>query len=188
MFRSSLSRGSVVRLLGALIVVMGLTACGSGGGDGNDAGVYNGPDLWAHGRVSGSSGSGQGSALSGADVVVTVDRNGNGLIDGGESSATTTDSDGAYSLTTAASEGDRMVVSIRSDGYAPQFRTLVAGPYGEALFDVTLTELEPLTCDAAGCALEGRQLVLEGLPEGFGGSAAVFNPVAQADAFPGGFE
>jgi hypothetical protein len=30
--------------------------------------------------------------------------------------------------------------------------------------------------------------VLEGLPEGFGGSAAVFNPVAQADAFPGGFE
>jgi hypothetical protein len=188
MFRSSLSHGSVARRIGALIVVMVLTACGSGGGGGNDAGVYNGPDLWAHGRVSGSSGSGQGSALSGADVVVTVDRNGNGLIDGGESSATTTDSDGAYSLTTAASEGDRVVVSIRSEGYAPQFRTLVAGPYGEALFDVTLTELEPLECDAAGCALEGRQLVLEGLPEGFGGSAAVFNPVAQADAFPGGFE
>jgi len=129
----------------------------------------------------------QPSALAGATVRGTIDRNGNGTIEDGEEVSTTTDSDGKYELQMTAEEGDTLVVGFRGDGVAPLYRTILTGPDGDVMLNATLYGFEDLSCEGARCTIDGSALSIEGLPVDFSGSATVFNPVTDPEAFPGDF-
>ena len=129
----------------------------------------------------------QPSALDGATVRGTIDRNGNGAIEAGEEASVTTDSDGNYRLQLRAAKGDTLVVGFHADGVASLYRTIVTGPQADVVLNATLYGLENLSCEGSGCAVDGGALSIEGLPENVSGSATVFNPVTQPEAFPGDF-
>lgn len=165
---------SINELVGA--VQSALIGCGPGA-----------TDLVVRGRVLQASGGGSGvSSAAGAEVTASVDRDGNGRIDAGEATTATADDDGSYRLEIAAA-GARVVVGFRTSDAAPLFRTLEAASGGELVLNVTLRTAEELECTGSRCAIAGQRLSIEGLPEGVTGSAQVFNPVTQADAFPGDF-
>ncbi len=146
------------------------------------------PNYVVRGKVLQASGGGGGvSAAAGAEVTANVDRNRNGQVDAGESSTETADADGNYSLALAVADGDRVVVGLRTSDSAPLFRTLEAAAGGDVVLNVTLRTAEELECTGPRCEIPGQRLSIEGLPSGVTGSAQVFNPVTQADAFPGDF-
>lgn len=177
------------------VAALATAACGDSsdnGGAAGGAGAGGGPsgtDLVIHGRVleAGSNGS-QGSPLSDVDVSAGIDLNKDGKLAENELVHVATDDNGDYSVGVAVSQGDRVVMAYRYDGLAPQYRTVVAGGNGDAVLNVALNELKQLTCTGGACAVEGNSLRIDGLPDGASGSAKVFNPVTQPEAFPGGFE
>jgi len=129
----------------------------------------------------------QPSALAGATVRGTIDRDGNGTIEAGEEVSTTTDSDGKYQLQLTAEKGDTLVVGFHEDGVASLYRTIVTGPEGDVALNATLYGFEDLSCDGPRCAVSGSALSIEGLPDDVSGSATLFNPVTDPEAFPGDF-
>lgn len=146
------------------------------------------PNWVVRGKVlQASAGGGGVSTAAGADVTASIDRNGNGRIDDGEASTGSADSDGNYTLSVAVTEGARVVVGFQTSDSAPLFRTLDAVPGGDVVLNVTLRTAEELDCAESRCEIPGQRLSIEGLPSGVTGSAQVFNPVTQADAFPGDF-
>lgn len=140
------------------------------------------------GKVSLAAPNGGGiSAADDAVVGASVDRNGNGTIDPGEAVSTIVDGEGEYTLALAVNDGEQAVVSFRATDAAPLFRTVPAAPDASVMVNVTLRTAEVLTCEATGCSLQGDRLSIAGLPAGVTGMAQVFNPVTQADGFPGDF-
>jgi hypothetical protein len=187
---------TLLRLTLVPFIVAGtLAACGSsdssGGGAAGGAGGGGpaGDGLVVHGRiVEASSGGGTPSPLSDADVAAGIDLNKDGTIADNEMVHATSDENGDYQIGVNVAAGDRVVLSYRYEGLATQYRTIVAGGNGEAIVNVTLNELKALKCTQGSCTIEGSQLKIDGLPDGASGSARVFNPVTQPEAFPGGFE
>ena len=179
--------------LGLSALFVACTACGaddSGGGGSGGAGGSPpvGTPLVVRGMVTeGASSGGESAPLAGAAVRIGVDRDGNGSFAGAEMAETTTDDEGAYTVSLPVVAGERAVVSFESEGLASQFRTIVAGAKGDARIDVTLAELEVLTCKGTSCATAGSRLRIDGLPDGASGSARLFNPVTEPNAFPGAF-
>lgn len=146
------------------------------------------PNYVVRGKVlQAGAGGGGVSAAGGAEITASIDRNGNGRIDDGESSTASADSDGNYALDLAVTEGARVVVGFGTTDSAPLFRALDAAPGGDLVLNVTLRTAEELECAESRCEIQGQRLSIEGLPSGVTGSAQVFNPVTQADAFPGDF-
>jgi hypothetical protein len=146
------------------------------------------PNFVVRGKVlQAASGGGGVSGAGGADVTGSIDRNGDGLIGAGESTKRTADSEGGYVLNLAVASGERVVLSFRTAGSAPLFRSVEASPGGDVVMNVTLRTAEELDCGQTRCALPGDRLTIEGLPPDVTGSALLFNPATQADAFPGDF-
>jgi len=178
-----------------LIAAGAFAACSSSdsGGNGTAGGAGGGgpvgDGLAVHGRiVRASTSGGTPSPLSDAEVAAGIDINKDGTIADNEMVHVTSDENGEYQVEVDVANGDRVVLSYRYEGLATQYRTIVAGGNGEAIVNVTLNELKELKCTAGACTIEGNQLKIEGLPDGTSGSARVFNPVTQPEAFPGGFE
>jgi hypothetical protein len=135
-----------------------------------------------------SSSGGKASPLPNAEVRATIDRNGDGMISADETYATRSDSKGAYALDVPVSTGDTLVVRFANDGSAPILRTLKGAPKGKMTVNATLKEFESLDCKNATCSLQSGGVAVKGLPQGTRGSARVFNPVTEVDAFPGDFK
>jgi hypothetical protein len=141
-----------------------------------------------HGSVLGATGTGGDVApIADAEVRGTVDRNGDGETQQDEELTSTSGEEGDYALRVLVGPGKTVVIGFQAEGFAPLFRTFVAEDDADILLNVTLRSTETLTCNGPRCSLEGDKLSVEGLPEDVSGSARVFNPVTETDAFPGGF-
>jgi len=140
------------------------------------------------GIVSGATGS-EADVMPLADAKVrgTVDRNSDGETQENEEVSTTSGDDGAFVLRVMAAPGESVVVGFQADGFAPLFRTFSAEDDSDLLLNVALRSTETLTCSGPRCSLQGDKLSIEGLPDDVTGTARVFNPVTETDAFPGGF-
>lgn len=145
-------------------------------------------DITIRGSVfAASSSGGDVSPLSDATIAGTVDRNGDGEIQGPESANTTSGEAGEFELHVSVARGGTVVVGFRADGYAPMYRSVVAEDDAELLLNATLKPVESLACNGPRCSLKGEALSIEGLPDDVSGAARVFNPVTETDAFPGDF-
>ncbi len=146
-------------------------------------------EIEIRGVVLQSTTSGKPSKLDGAKIQAICDRDKNGVVSPEETSSTTSDENGEYVLKFPVTKGDSVVVSFSAEGAATGFRTLEVDSGGKLTLNVTLKGLESLQCSAQSnnCLLQNGKLSLSGLPEGVKGSARVFNPVAEASAFPGNF-
>jgi len=131
-------------------------------------------------------GSGQPSALGGATVRASVDRDGDGVLDDGEAVTAESASDGGYAVELPVKAGDLAVLRFSRSGDAPVVRAVRAAPGGDMLLSATLRKLEALDCNRGSCSGPGG-LSVAGLPPDTGGSARVFNPVTETSAFPGAF-
>ncbi len=165
--------------------------CGGGGGGSNPPPINPPPSnqgsLQIAGKVLADSGAGGTSALPAAEVRVTIDRNANGVVDAGEAVTATSGADGAYSLQLTVTAGETAVVRFSKSGLAPVFRTLRAAPSTSVPVSATLRALDTLTAQGSTLAAANGSVSLAGLPAGATGSARVFNPVTETDAFPGDF-
>lgn len=133
---------------------------------------------------------GGGEALGGATVTASIDQNKNGTIEDSEKVEATADDAGKYSLAMKVNAGDRVVVRFAADGVAPVLKSFNAGPWAEMPLNAAMRELESFSCDAdqQQCALDGNKLTLHGLADDTSGSARVFNPESETNAFPGAFD
>jgi hypothetical protein len=127
------------------------------------------------------------SPVSDGTVRATVDRNRNGQVEPDEAVSGATDSEGAYRLNVRVTSGDPVVVGFHTDNAAALYRTLEGAPDANVILNATLYPVADLTCTNARCALDDGGLSVDGLPEGVSGTARVFNPVTDTDAFPGEF-
>jgi hypothetical protein len=144
--------------------------------------VVNGVELLLNGVVSTQPpGSTVSAASPTSDADVSIE------IDGVSVASTTTNSEGRFELNTEVEENQQIVVRFSAEGTAPQFRTVVAGPAAEISLSILLRPVEELTCAEGVCSLGGGKLKLEGLDADVSGSARVFNPKTETDAFPGDF-
>lgn len=172
-------------LMAGALVIAPLTGCGADDDESPDA---NAPALTIHGTMfAKSDGGGQPSPLRSADVRAHVDRDGDGRIAQEERAETTSDDEGIYSVGIDAEKGQRVVIQFSRQGYTPVHRAALVETEGSMQFDATLSRIEPLECTAGRCAVEDQSLSIEGLPENFRGSGRTFNPVTEAEAFPGDF-
>lgn len=144
-------------------------------------------DLVVQGRVSMQETGQQASARSGASVRLSADRNADGTLSAAEMVETTTDSDGKYRLQLAVTRGTTVVIRFQDDGAVTVHRTLVAGPKANVRENVTLVPSMPLECAGGRCAVEDKRVSVEGLANGMGGQARIFNPTTERDQFPGAF-
>ncbi len=172
-------------LMAGALAVAPLMGCGADADESPDA---NAPALTIHGHLFAKpDGGGQPTPLTSADVRAHVDRDGDGSIGGNESARTTSDDEGLYSVGVNAEKGQRVVVEFRRDGFAPIHRSALVESEGSMQFDATLSRIQPLECTAGRCSVEDQSLSIEGLPENFRGNGRTFNPVTEAEAFPGDF-
>lgn len=163
-------------------------AGGGGGSGGTGGGGIVAGALSLSGRVAlAPQGGGAASAESGVTVRATFDANANGTIEAGESATATTSTEGRYSLSLPLTGAARVVVSFSEGGAATLYRTVLGAPGGAAVLNVTLQATADISCTGDRCALANDSLSLRGLPEGTTGTARVFNPVSEGDAFPGDF-
>ncbi|MBI5066691.1 MAG: carboxypeptidase regulatory-like domain-containing protein [Deltaproteobacteria bacterium] len=178
------------RLLALAAFVHLATACGGGGSKSttNPPPGGNQGALQVAGTVMEDLGQGAGtSALSGAEVRVTIDRNGNGTVDAGESWTATTGATGAYTVSLTVTAGETAVVRFQKSGLAPVIRTLKTAPSTSVPVSATLRRLDTLSGSGSTLSNQNGTVSLTGLPAGASGSARVFNPVTETDAFPGDF-
>lgn len=183
-----------IRLFGSVAVVCGfawaLVACG--GDSSSDEDATPSSKVTVTGAVQAVSQNAQPSALSGADVIVKVDHNGDGEISDSERWETQTESEegaeGEFAVEVAAESGQRLVVTVRSSGYGAQHETVDVSDADTVRVDTTLYSMEPLDCQGSRCRSDDGALEVQGLPQDVTGSGRVFNPETNADAFPGEFE
>ncbi|MFO0727591.1 MAG: hypothetical protein U1E65_27685 [Myxococcota bacterium] len=183
-------------LLGAAI----LWGCSSGSADtdgGNeprdgamgdhDGGVTEGNFL-VRGVVTLASASvGQPSAKSGARIRATIDRDHDGQISASEAWSTTSQAQGSYSLSLSLSGSERVVLEFSDEGAASVFRVVEGAPGVELVQNALLSSLSALSCDRGSCGETSQGILVEHLPTDLRGSARLFNPVTEPDAFPGDF-
>jgi hypothetical protein len=168
--------------LGTILVLA--LGCGS-----DDGGGVPGERISVSGTVfTLDSGAGaDASTASGVTVTATADFNGNGRIDAAERVSAESDSDGTYVLECPAEPGRRLVVRFALEGYAPALKTVDVGSLGDVRVDATLAQMATLTCQESGCADQAGEVQIQGVSIA-SGYAQVFNPVVDADRFPGGFD
>jgi hypothetical protein len=159
---------------------------GSGGSGGSGGGGATNFEIT--GLVSAGNSQAAPSPLSDAKITASIDKNKDGTIGAGEQWNTTSDSNGAYTLAVDVAQGDRLVVAFTDAGKASIVRNVEAAPNGKVQLNATLTELEGLECKDGKCNVKDNALLLRNLPAGVTGSAKIFNPVTQTDAFPGEFK
>ncbi len=161
--------------------VVPLVGCSEGGGEGN-----GGDTITVTGQLFLSS-SGQGvDPADGARVTASLDRDGNGSIEANERASGLADEDGKYSLKAPAEAGKTTVVAFEEDGYATLIRTVKVESLADVTLDGTLSEMEELSCENGRCRDEAGTVSVTGIQVS-SGYAKVFNPVADADRFPGSF-
>ncbi len=158
--------------------------------DGSETGPMPTGKLQVNGRVAARSDGAMSQAvpLADANIQAAVDRNRDGVIAADERITSKSDDDGKYNVEIAVSKGDVVIVSFTSDGKAAAHRTVTVMGDASVALSVTLAELKQLECSVSGCATPDKQVSITGLPQGLKGKARVFNPVSEADAFPGGFQ
>lgn len=126
--------------------------------------------------------------VAGAAVVqATGDFDGDGSITADESVSSTADPSGHYQLEVKARDRTHLVVSFSMAGALPNMKVVQAGDGASFRVDADVFESEPLTHDGVGFTLPGGALRVDGLPKTLKGTARVYNPVHEADAFPGDF-
>jgi len=184
----------------ALLISFVVVGCGSGGPDAatstnTNPGADADPATTTTAgimRLSGtvrsrSSRVGLPNPLADAEVKATIDRNRDGTITPNETYVATSDFDGTYTLDVPVNAGDTLVLRVGAEGSAPMLRTVRAAPKGNMIINATLRQFDPLICTRVVCSLEQGGLTMKGLPQGTGGGARLFNPLAETDAFPGDF-
>jgi hypothetical protein len=166
----------------ALFLAFSLAAgCGDdGGGVPADAVTISGTAFTL------ASGSSDASPADGVTVLAAGDFNDNGTIEAAERTTATTDADGKYTLRCPATTGHRIVVTFSLDGYAAAIKTLDVGALGTTTVDATLSEMADLSCEEGSCRDSDGAVQIQGVAIA-SGHAQVFNPVTDADQFPGGF-
>jgi hypothetical protein len=172
-----------IRRVLALSVALLAIGCGSG----DPTSVSGSMHLSGTVRSLGSN-DGPRTSVYQAEVKATIDRDRDGTIASDETYKASTDFDGTYSLDVPVHAGETVVVRFAIDGSVPVIRALKAAPKGRMILNATLRNLESLECTDAQCALPQGGIVLRGLPPGTRGSARIFNPVTETDAFPGNFD
>ena len=166
----------------------GSAGTGGQGGSGGSAGTGGAGDSVAiAGQLFLLSSSGQGvEPADGARVTASLDRDGDGSIEANEQASGLADEDGKYSLRAPAELGRTTVVAFEEDGYAKLIRTVRIESLADVALDGTLTEMEELVCENSRCRDNAGTVSVTGIPMA-SGYAKVFNPVADADRFPGSF-
>ncbi len=129
------------------------------------------------------------STAPAANAVVTVrgDFNADGTIAANESSTASADESGRYLLTLQLKSRTELLVSFRAQDGLANFRRVVASPPVVLRLDAVTHSGEALTAKASWLKLENNKLRLGGLPAGTTGTARVFNPLLEPEAFPGEF-
>ncbi|MBN2109092.1 MAG: carboxypeptidase regulatory-like domain-containing protein [Deltaproteobacteria bacterium] len=124
----------------------------------------------------------------GAAVTVTTDVNGNGRIEWNERATAITGLDGRYSVTARVTAGLQSVVRFAHDGYAPLVKTLqINTARNISGFDGSLAPMDSLTDAQNGKWRNQSGSVEVTCAKVGGGSVRNFNPVTEADKFPGSF-
>jgi len=173
------SRGFVIA---SLVAAVAAAACNGGKSHGGP-----GTTVTVSGTVFTLSSDGQDvSPASSASVTAAADFDGNGTIGAGESVTAETDGDGLYAFECPAEIGRRIVVTFDLEGYARALRTVDVQYLGEVTVNATLAPMDELECSGAGCTDTSGAVQISGV-EIASGYARVFNPVADADKFPGEF-
>jgi hypothetical protein len=141
------------------------------------------------GKVSASSQGSLPSPASGVAVTVRSDVDGNGTIESTEQAATATDGDGNYLLTCTVLDGGRAAIEFSLDGYAKQHKVVDPVHSGATVLNnATLKELVTLKMSGKTATSADGKLELQGLPSTVASvQGRAFNPVSEADQFPGEF-
>lgn len=128
------------------------------------------------------------SPADGATVTVSTDMNGNARIDGGEWATATADARGRYSINATVAAGRQSIVRFSHDGYAPLVKTLQINTARDISgFDGSLAPMDDLIDAKNGKWRNQSGSVEVSCPDVGGGSVRNFNPVTEADKFPGSF-
>lgn len=125
-------------------------------------------------------------AANDASVKAVLDVNGNGQIDNGESASAAASGDGSYTIKAPAKVGMTTVVTFQQEGYASAIKTVAVGALKDVSLDATLKEMASLTCENKRCRDDAGAVSIGGV-EAASGYAQVFNPLTDADKFPGPF-
>jgi hypothetical protein len=136
--------------------------------------------------------SAQGGAPNGvSDVRITLrcDLNGDGAVDASETTAAQTGADGSYTFGGKVVSGGRAVLEFAKEGYAKEMKVLSPiRTNGVIANKITLRPLSQLAMTGANASSSDGKLELKGLPSSVKSvEARVFNPVTEADHFPGEF-
>lgn len=162
-------------------------AGGSGGSAGSGGSGGSGDTIAVSGQLFLLPSSGQGvEPADGARVTASLDRDGDGSIEEDERASGLADEEGKYSVNAPAEAGRATVVAFEEDGYAPLIRTVRVGALADVTLDGTLTEMKELACENDRCRDDAGTVSVTGIDVA-SGYAKVFNPVADADRFPGSF-
>lgn len=144
--------------------------------------------LTLFGRVSRNEGPGSTPPAPGAEVVVSGDFDGDGASTAAEQARATTDDDGRYTLTIDLASEASFVVSFTAEGWLGHHERLSVQAPTVVRLDATLDAGEPLQVEGTSASLSDGTLKITGLPAGLQGTAKVFDPSVDFDAFPGQFE
>ena len=171
------------KLWGLSLLLAGLLAAcssGSGGGPGPDTDTVTiSGTVWQ--QAAG------GDAAAGAQITASADVDGDGNISDSERAQATAATDGSFQLAAPARADGVTVVTFSDEGYAPLLRTLRVQETGTGIrLDAVLQEAESLQCEGLLCRDDSGAASVSGI-EVAEGYVRVFNPVAEAAAFPGAF-
>jgi hypothetical protein len=129
------------------------------------------------------------AAVAGATVTVHSDLNGDGVVQNSEQFTTQSDAEGNYSLSGQVLDGGRAIIQVSLDGYAREIKIADAVRAGSVIVNnIVISQLAPLTVSGAGAASLDGKLELKGLPPQIASiQARTYNPVTEANHFPGEF-
>jgi hypothetical protein len=180
------------------VLVWGLSGCSSSGSSNNDAGTDGITDDGDGGQIefdtitiSGqvflrSAGGGGVDEADGAQVSASLDVNLNGTIDPAEKISVLADGEGKYTIEAPAEVGRTTVVAFEEEGYAKILRSVAVKSLSPVSLNGILNEMTELVCEGTSCRDESGSVSVSGI-EIASGYAKVFNPVTDADQFPGAF-
>ncbi|MBW1871362.1 MAG: hypothetical protein JRJ19_04815 [Deltaproteobacteria bacterium] len=176
------------------VLVLGLSSCSSSSSNGNDGGTGDGDGgqiefdtITITGQVFlRSSGGGGIDQADGAQISASLDVNLNGVIDQAEKVSVLADSQGKFTLAAPAEIGRTTVVAFEEEGYAKIFRSVAVKSLSPVSLNGILNEMATLVCEGTSCRDESGSVSISGI-EIASGYAKVFNPVTDADQFPGAF-
>jgi hypothetical protein len=125
--------------------------------------------------------------LPDAEISIAGDLNADGKVDASELLKTKTDGEGNYRITFEMKGNSPLVATFRAaDRLATHARRVISPPGALNVNAVLYTGEELIVEDAVAHAAGGR-LKIKGLPSGLTGTARLFNPAFESDAFPGDF-